>query len=61
LKRRIEEASQYADLEQLGICPQCGFGSSAMSKFNVLENPMTLDIERAKLSRLVEVAEDVWG
>jgi hypothetical protein len=32
-----------------------------MSKFNVLENPMTLDIERAKLSRLVEVAEDVWG
>jgi len=61
LKRRIEEASQYADLERLGICPQCGFGSSAMSKFNVLENPMTLDIERAKLSRLVEVAEDVWG
>jgi 5-methyltetrahydropteroyltriglutamate--homocysteine methyltransferase len=61
LKRRIEEASQYTDIERLGICPQCGFGSSAMSKFNVLENPMTFDIERQKLSRLVEVAEDVWG
>lgn len=61
LKRRIEEAARYADIAQLGICPQCGFGSSAMSKFNVLENPMTLDIEKQKLSRLVEVAEEVWG
>src|SRR4029079_13020335 len=25
LKRRIEEASRYAPLEQLGLSPQCGF------------------------------------
>jgi len=61
LKRRIEEACRYADLDQLGLCPQCGFGSSAMSKFNVLDNPMTLDIEKQKLTRLAEVAEEIWG
>jgi 5-methyltetrahydropteroyltriglutamate--homocysteine methyltransferase len=61
LKRRLDEASRYAPLERLGLCPQCGFGSSAMSKFNVLPNPMTLDLERAKLARLTEVAQDVWG
>lgn len=61
LKRRIDEAAQHVDIAQLGICPQCGFGSSAMSKFNVLENPMTEDLERRKLARLVEVADDVWG
>ena len=61
LKRRIEEAAQQVDGAQLGICPQCGFGSSAMSKFNVLDNPMTPEIQRAKLERLVQVADDVWG
>ena len=61
LKRQIDEASRYADLDRLGLCPQCGFGSSAMSKFNVLENPMTIEIEKRKLARLVEVASDVWG
>jgi methionine synthase II (cobalamin-independent) len=61
LTRQIEAAGRYADPAQLGICPQCGFGSSAMSKFNVLENPMTLDLERRKLARLVEVADAVWG
>ncbi len=61
LKRRIDEAAQHVDIGQLGICPQCGFGSSAMSKFNVLENPMTPDLQRQKLARLVDVAADVWG
>ncbi len=61
LKRRIDEAATNADLGQLGISPQCGFGSAAMSKFNVQENPMTADVQRGKLERLVEVAGDVWG
>ena len=60
LKRRLDEASKFAPLERLGLCPQCGFGSSAMSKFNVLPNPMTIDLEKRKLARLIEVAEAVW-
>ncbi len=28
LKRRFEEAAKFADIEQLGIAPQCGFAST---------------------------------
>ena len=56
LKRRIEEASGYIKLEQLGLSPQCGFSTSAAEHVAVTE-----EIEKAKLSRVVEVARDVWG
>jgi 5-methyltetrahydropteroyltriglutamate--homocysteine methyltransferase len=56
LKRRIEEASRYIKLEQLGLSPQCGFATSAAEHVTVTE-----DIERAKLARVVEVARAVWG
>jgi 5-methyltetrahydropteroyltriglutamate--homocysteine methyltransferase len=55
LKRRIEEASQYVDLDQLCLSPQCGFSST------VEGNALTYDQEVAKLRRIVEVARDVWG
>jgi 5-methyltetrahydropteroyltriglutamate--homocysteine methyltransferase len=55
LKRRIEEASRYVDIEQLCLSPQCGFAST------VEGNKLTYDEEVAKLSRIVEVAQDVWG
>ena len=55
LKRRIDEAAQFAPLERLAVAPQCGFASS------IVGNPLTEDIEKAKLARLVEVANDVWG
>jgi 5-methyltetrahydropteroyltriglutamate--homocysteine methyltransferase len=61
LVRRIDEAQRFAPLERLGLCPQCGFSSAAMSKFAVLPNPVTADIQRAKLARLMEVGERVWG
>ena len=61
LRRRLDEASRFASIDQLGLGPQCGFGSSAMSKFNVLPNPMTADLQKQKLVRLLEVAEKVWG
>jgi len=61
LKRRIDEAARYVPLEQLGLTPQCGFGSSAMSKFNVLPNPMTEDLQRRKLERMVEAARRIWS
>jgi 5-methyltetrahydropteroyltriglutamate--homocysteine methyltransferase len=56
LKQRIEEASRYIKLEQLGLSPQCGFATSAAEHVTVTE-----EIERAKLARVVEVARQVWG
>lgn len=55
LKRRIDEASQYVDLDQLCLSPQCGFSST------VEGNALTYEQEVAKLRRVVEVAADVWG
>jgi 5-methyltetrahydropteroyltriglutamate--homocysteine methyltransferase len=60
LQKRLEEAARYAPIERLGICPQCGFGASALRGFAHL-NPMTEDIQERKLNRMVEVAENVWG
>jgi 5-methyltetrahydropteroyltriglutamate--homocysteine methyltransferase len=56
LERRIEEASRYVKLEQLGLSPQCGFSTSAAEHVAVTE-----DVEKAKLARVVEVARQVWG
>ena len=55
LNRRIEEASRYLDVEQLGLSPQCGFSST------VEGNDLTIDEQAAKLRLVVEVAEEVWG
>jgi len=53
LKRRIEEASKFLDLEQLALSPQCGFASGAAG------GQMGLDMEDKKLRRVVDVARDV--
>ncbi len=55
LKRRIEDASRYVDIEQLCLSPQCGFSSTEEG------NKLTIDEERAKLELIVTVAEEVWG
>jgi 5-methyltetrahydropteroyltriglutamate--homocysteine methyltransferase len=55
LKRRIEEASRYVDIDQLCLSPQCGFSSTEEG------NKLTIDQERAKLEMIVEVATEVWG
>lgn len=55
LKRRIEEASKYVPLENLCLSPQCGFASELHG------NKITPADERAKLSLIVRVAEEVWG
>jgi 5-methyltetrahydropteroyltriglutamate--homocysteine methyltransferase len=55
LLRRIEEASRYAPLEQLCLSPQCGFSST------VEGNALSEDEQWAKLSLVVEVAQEVWG
>jgi 5-methyltetrahydropteroyltriglutamate--homocysteine methyltransferase len=55
LKRRIDEASKFVPLEQLGISPQCGFSSS------VLGNKLGISDQIAKLKLVVQVARDVWS
>jgi 5-methyltetrahydropteroyltriglutamate--homocysteine methyltransferase len=55
LMRRIEEASRFADIDQLCLSPQCGFSST------VDGNDLTLEQQAAKLSLVVETAREVWG
>jgi 5-methyltetrahydropteroyltriglutamate--homocysteine methyltransferase len=55
IKRRLEEASKYAPLEQLAVSPQCGFASTEEG------NLLTEEEQWAKLRLAVDVANDVWG
>jgi 5-methyltetrahydropteroyltriglutamate--homocysteine methyltransferase len=55
IKRRIEEASKFVDLDQLCLSPQCGFSSTLDG------NALTREQQVAKLRLVVEVADEVWG
>ncbi len=55
IKRRLDEASKFAPLEQLALSPQCGFASTEEG------NVLTEDEQWAKLRLVVETAEEVWG
>jgi methionine synthase II (cobalamin-independent) len=55
LKRRLDEASRYISLDQLGVSPQCGFSSTMEG------NDLTVPQERAKLGLCVDLAREVWG
>ena len=55
LKRRIEAAAKIVPIENLCLSPQCGFASTFRG------NPVSEDVQRRKLERVVEVAAEVWG
>jgi 5-methyltetrahydropteroyltriglutamate--homocysteine methyltransferase len=55
LKRRVEEAARFVDVDQLCLSPQCGFSST------VEGNALTHDEQVAKLRLVVETAEEIWG
>ena len=55
LKRRVDEASKSIPIEQIGICPQCGFST------NVFGTEFTADDEKRKIEMMVGVAKDIWG
>jgi len=55
VKRRIDEASRFVPIEQLGLSPQCGFASNAEG------NALSVDQEKAKLQLIVEISREVWG
>ena len=55
LKRRITEASQHVDIDQLCLSPQCGFSST------VEGNELSEEQQWEKLRLIVEVAQEVWS
>jgi 5-methyltetrahydropteroyltriglutamate--homocysteine methyltransferase len=55
LKRRLDKAATFIDLDRLCLSPQCGFASTEEG------NLLAEEEQWAKLSRCVEVAREVWG
>ncbi|MFV0244591.1 MAG: 5-methyltetrahydropteroyltriglutamate--homocysteine S-methyltransferase [Qingshengfaniella sp.] len=55
LKRKFDEAAKFADIDQLGIAPQCGFASTEEG------NAITYDDQMRKLELVVKTAEAIWG
>jgi 5-methyltetrahydropteroyltriglutamate--homocysteine methyltransferase len=55
LKRRIDEAARFVDIDQLCLSPQCGFASTEEG------NTLAEDEQWAKLAMIVELAEEIWG
>ena len=55
LRRRIEAASHFVDLDRLGVSPQCGFASVETG------NPISEAEQEAKLALVVDLARDIWG
>jgi 5-methyltetrahydropteroyltriglutamate--homocysteine methyltransferase len=55
IRRRIDEATKYADLDQFCLSPQCGFAST--EEGNILAE----DEQWRKLAMIVEIADEVWG
>jgi 5-methyltetrahydropteroyltriglutamate--homocysteine methyltransferase len=54
LLRRIDEASQFVDVDQLCLSPQCGFSSTLEG------NDLTHEQQADKLRLVVDVANEVW-
>jgi len=55
LKARIADAARLVDLDRLAISPQCGFASTDIG------NPITPEVQEAKLRLVVDLAREVWG
>lgn len=49
LHRRLEEASRFIDLDQVALCPRCGFGSADE------------ETQWGKFAVMQQVAGEVWG
>ncbi len=53
--RKFELAGQFADIEQLGLAPQCGFASTEEG------NDLSELSQWQKLEFIVSIAEEIWG
>ncbi len=55
LQRKFDEAAKYADIDQLGIAPQCGFASTEEG------NLVSEHEQKTKLELVVRTADAIWG
>jgi 5-methyltetrahydropteroyltriglutamate--homocysteine methyltransferase len=55
LKRRLDEAARFVDIDRLAVSPQCGFASVDTG------NPISADLQEQKLQLVVTLARNVWG
>jgi len=55
IKRRLDEAGRFIDLDQVCLSPQCGFSSTKEG------NDLSQEQQWAKLRLIVEIAQEVWG
>jgi len=55
IKRRVEEAAKYTDIDQLCLSAQCGFSSTSEG------NDLTEQQQWDKLRLIVDVAQEIWG
>jgi 5-methyltetrahydropteroyltriglutamate--homocysteine methyltransferase len=55
LRARVEDATRHISLDRLAVSPQCGFASVDTG------NPVTPQVQEAKLRLIVELARDIWG
>lgn len=54
VKQRIHEATQFVDLNQLSLSPQCGFASTEEG------NLVTEEQQWEKLRNVSRIAQEVW-
>ncbi len=54
IRRRVNDATAFVDLDRLAISPQCGFASVDEG------NPITPQEQEAKLRLVVEMAREIW-
>jgi 5-methyltetrahydropteroyltriglutamate--homocysteine methyltransferase len=55
IRRRLDEASKFADLGQLALSPQCGFASTEEG------NLLTEEEQWSKLAEIAAVAAEIWS
>lgn len=54
VSKRVEEAAQYVNMDQLCLSPQCGFSSTEEG------NLLTEEEQWAKLRLVVDMADSIW-
>ncbi|WES63382.1 5-methyltetrahydropteroyltriglutamate--homocysteine S-methyltransferase [Microbacter sp. GSS18] len=54
VEKRIDEAAEFAPLDQLALSPQCGFASTEEG------NVLTEEQQWAKIREIVAIADEVW-